>query len=596
MRDALLMLLRPVGIEGSLRPIVRRYVWAMPAVVGLAFLANLLEGCGISMLIPLVSTLLSTAPSDLPGPLSLISNFINQFEPSRRLLVAGSIILSFVLAKGVVQVGYGSLIGWVEGRISDELRRALATQLLTVGYPFHLQTSSSRLLNVLTREVWRVADAIRFGFMGVVAMTGVVVFGLLMVSLNFKLMIAVALGVGVIRGVQHLFVLGAHPISKRVTESNGRLSQLMMRVVQANRLIRVFNQEPREQAQFAAASNVVRRNMLRADVHKAFAGSVLEVSYSVLFISVLLGSYFAGVNLPSLVGFLLLLYRSQPFLKDLANTHLALATLRGSVKEVEWLLDKETKPGPPTGTRKLEHVTSGIVFEDVSFGYDDESRDTPALSNASFKLDGGRTIALIGRSGSGKSTVINLLCRLLEPTSGRILVNGIPLNEIDPANWRDRLGFAGQDAELIDGTLADNIAYGLNGATRDDVIAAAKLSDVHEFIQSLPNGYDTEVGLGGMGLSGGQRQRIGLARALIRQPDILILDEATSAVDGISEAAILGLLQACPWKATTLVVSHRASTLASCDDGVVLAGGKVVESGPLARLEGYKQMTVGETA
>jgi len=595
-RDALLMLMKPIGIEGALRPIVRRYVWALPVVVVLAFIANLLEGCGISMLIPLVGTLLATAPTNLPGPLGVVSDYINQFEPGQRLLIAGGVILIFVVLKGVVQICYASLIGWMEGRIGLEVRAALAKQILTVGYPFHLQTSSSRIMNVLNREVWRLADAIRFGFVSVVAVTGVSVFGILMLAFNWKLTLAVGAGVGVIRGTQHLFVIASHPISEWVTRTNERLSQLMMRIVQATRLIRMFNQEGREQENFAIASNEVRRSMFRADVLKAIAGAILESSYAVLFIAVLLGSFFAGVELPALVAFLLLLYRSQPFMKELGYAHLALAGLRGSVREVEWLLDPAGKPAPPSGVRPISHVSGPIVFENVSFGYDDVSRDAPALRNASFELESGRAIALIGRSGSGKSTVINLLCRLLEPTSGRILVNGIPLTEIDPTTWRDRLGFSGQDADLIDGSLADNIAYGAPGATREDVIEAARLADIDSFLQSLPEGYDTLVGLGGVGLSGGQRQRIGLARALIKKPDILILDEATSAVDGISEAAILALLKECPWKATVLVVSHRASTLASCDDGVVLADGEVVEVGPLAQLDAYRQMTAVEVA
>jgi subfamily B ATP-binding cassette protein MsbA len=595
-RNALLTLLRPIGVEGALRPIMARYVWGLPVVVVLAFVASLLEGCGISLLIPLVSTLLSTTPVNLPGPLAAVSDLMNRYPPADRLLLAGGVILGFVILKGVVQTLYGSFIGWLEGRIAHDVRCALTERTMTVGYAFHLQTSSSRMVNVLTGEVSRLGHAIRYGFMAVVAISGAAVFGVLMVVLNLKLMLAVAVGVTIIRLTQHLFVTGAHRTSDWVTAAGARLSQLMLRVIQATRLIRMYNQEAREQAGFAAASNELRRATLRADIQRAFAGSVLESSYAVLFIAVLLGSYFAGVHLPSLVAFLLLLYRSQPFLKDLTNAHLALAALRGSVREVEWLLEPAGKPLPPGGTLPIAKASAPIVFEKIGFDYEEGAREHPALQDVSFRLEPGRAIALIGRSGSGKSTVINLICRLLEPTAGRILVDGHPLSEIDPKSWRARLAFAGQDVDLIDGTLADNIAYGAAGATRDDIVEAATLADIHGFIQSLPNGYDTLTDLGGVGLSGGQRQRIGLARALIRKPDLLILDEATSAVDAVSEAAILEMLKSRGWRSTTLVVSHRVSTLSACDDGIVLAGGRVIEAGPLQGLDGWRQMMAAETA
>jgi subfamily B ATP-binding cassette protein MsbA len=208
-------------------------------------------------------------------------------------------------------------------------------------------------------------------------------------------------------------------------------------------------------------------------------------------------------------------------------------------------------------------------------------------------LEKGVATALIGPSGAGKSTIINLLCRLLEPTAGRILVDGVPLGEIDPVQWRSRIGFAGQDVDLVDGSLAENIRYGAPDASAAEIAEAARLADIYEFVVGLPQGFETKVGSSGLGLSGGQRQRIGLARALVRRPDLLILDEATNAVDTVSEATILELLMACPWKPTVLVVSHRANTLACCQKGVVLDNGRVVEAGPLNGLRTYKAMLSG---
>jgi subfamily B ATP-binding cassette protein MsbA len=287
-----------------------------------------------------------------------------------------------------------------------------------------------------------------------------------------------------------------------------------------------------------------------------------------------------------------LLYRMQPYLLTLNQARLTLEALRGSVREVEWLLDPAGKPLPPAGTVKLGPLTGPIRFERVSFTYPNRPEGAPALSDVSFELHPNRSIALIGRSGAGKSTIVSMLCQLLQPASGRNSAAGIDLAKIDPVSWRRRIGMAGQDIDLVEGTVAENIAYGVPDAGEAEIVEAARLADADSFIRTLPEGYDTRVGNRGMSLSGGQRQRIGLARALVRKPEILILDEATNAVDGISERAIMSLLRDRSRGIMTIVISHRQSTLACCEDGIVLEDGRVSESGPLRNLRFYHGMTL----
>lgn len=193
----------------------------------------------------------------------------------------------------------------------------------------------------------------------------------------------------------------------------------------------------------------------------------------------------------------------------------------------------------------------------------------------------------MGRSGAGKSTLLVLLCRLLDPTEGDVLVDGVPLREIDPNSWLAAIGIAGQDIDLIDGTIAENIRYGGPILTDDEIVAAATSAHAHAFIAEFPAGYQTRVGARGATLSGGQRQRIGIARALARKPSILILDEATNAVDAVSEKSINDVLSSLGGKMTIVVVSHRASSLALCDDAVVIENGTVRASGPRKELEGH---------
>ena len=581
-------------IGSPLWPISRKYAWAIPLVAVLSFLATTLEGLGIGMLIPLMGTLLASGPSNLSGPWAILAKVADATDPNTRLVVFGGTILGFVALKGIVQAVNTIFIAWIEGRAGNDIRAALSKQLLTVGFPFFLNEDRARLLNILATEAWRVYDALRTRFKIVVDAVSALVFTLLLLALSWRLTLVVAIGVLVIRAIQVNFVRRVQAMSAEVSASNLRLAERMMRTIDAIRPIHIFSQEDRERQNFTNASEELRHSLFRIERLSAVIWSLLELALAVLFIGILLSAHRAGMPFPVLFTFMVVLYRFQPVLRGLSGAHIALAATEGSVREVEWLLDPLGKPAAPSGAIPFNRLSGPIVFDRVSFSYGGSDSKGPAIHQLSFTLRQGRTTALIGRSGSGKSTIVSLLCRLVEPDEGHILVGGVPLADLNPQDWRARLGIAGQDIDLINGTIRENIDYGDPRADLAAIVEAARLADIHEFISSLPDGYDTMVGAQGFGLSGGQRQRIGLARAFLRKPDVLILDEATNAVDGLSEAAILSLLQNSGWNTTTLVVSHHASTLAFCEDGVVIQGGVLVEAGPLRDLEACRQMTVVE--
>jgi ATP-binding cassette subfamily B protein len=221
-------------------------------------------------------------------------------------------------------------------------------------------------------------------------------------------------------------------------------------------------------------------------------------------------------------------------------------------------------------------VTDGrVVYDDVTFGYDDET----VIEDVSFEVEGGETLALVGPTGAGKSTVLKLLLRMYDVDEGRITIDGQDLREVTIPSLRERVGYVSQDTFLFYGTVAENITYGTFDATREEVIEAAKMAEAHEFITNLPEGYDTEVGERGVKLSGGQRQRISIARAILKDPEILVLDEATSDVDTETEMLIQRSLDALTEDRTTFAIAHRLSTVKDADTIVVLEGGRVVERG-----------------
>jgi subfamily B ATP-binding cassette protein MsbA len=578
-----------LGLSPALAAIAKRYMWSIPIVAVLGFVANGLEGFGISLLIPILGDLFSDADTKLPGHLAALSGLGATLSPEHRLYAIAAILFFAAALKAVVMTASATIIAWVDGKAGHEIRSALSRKLVRVGYGFHLAQNPARLVTIVGTEAWRASDAIRTIFAMTAAAGAVAVFGLILLFIEWRLSLAVFAGVLVIRFAQGRLVHRLKTMSDRVSNANRRLSARMLLSVDAARLIRIFGQEEREEVRFREASDEVRRAMFRVDAASAPLGPAVDVMHAALFVLILLGAYHAGVALPVLVTSLVLLYRMQPHLRALNQGRLNLAALRGPVGEVEWLLDRDDTP-VSRGKLTKPDFTHPIVFDHIDFSYPNRPEAGPALSGISFSILPRRAIALLGRSGAGKTTIVNLLCRLIEPTAGRITVAGTDLRQIEPRAWLDDIGLAGQDIELIDGTIAENIAYGRPDASMDEIMEAARLADADGFIRLLPDGYATMVGTRGLSLSGGQRQRIGIGRALLRKPKLLILDEAMSAVDAISETAVVSLLRTIHETTTVLVISHRASTLACCQDGVVVEGGRIVDAGILSELPAYRRM------
>jgi ATP-binding cassette subfamily B protein/subfamily B ATP-binding cassette protein MsbA len=248
-----------------------------------------------------------------------------------------------------------------------------------------------------------------------------------------------------------------------------------------------------------------------------------------------------------------------------------------AVERIASMLRRDDKEYVRSGVKPFNGLRDRIEFQSVSLEYSSEER--AAVDNLDFTLPRGGMVALVGESGAGKSTIVNLLLRLYDPTSGRILVDGVDLRDLVLQQWRNHIGVVDQDPFVLNASLRDNIAFGKLNAQEDEIVAAAQAANAHEFIVQLAGGYDTTVGDRGYRLSGGQRQRISIARAILRNPDILVLDEATSDLDSHSERMIQEALDGLRRDRTLLVIAHRLSTIAKADQILVLEQGRVVEAG-----------------
>ncbi|NRP73288.1 Heterocyst differentiation ATP-binding protein HepA [Ensifer psoraleae] len=568
------------GLE-VLRDALGRQMRLLPAVVVLGLASAALEGAGIGLIIPMLGIIAGN--QDAAG-LNGISAAFQQvgagLDDGQRLLAITAVVLALITLKNILAFANTLLTTFIYGKASHAIRSALSDQLLRIGYPFFLQQSPGRLLNIISNESWRASDAIQTVLAALVHGSAAVILLAFLLLLSWQMTLFVALGLVLVQLVHAALSATLKGPSREVTSFNSELAARMLHLVHAGRLIRVFGQEEREKAVFATASDAVRRAGFVLQSRQGALPPLTEVLHSALFLAAVVSAWFVGVSFPVIVAFVVLLYRLQPHMRALQMSWSQIQGWSGSLEEVRWLLDSSDKPRPPTGKEPVDGLRERIKFEQVTFRYPGSEARPVVLQSAGFEIRSGRSTAIIGRSGAGKTTIVNLLCRFVEPDEGRILIDGVPLDQIDPSQWRRQIAVASQDLELVDGSIFENITYGEN-ATIAEVERAAKLAEAHSFVEKLPEGYSTIVGYRGASLSAGQRQRIALARALVRDPQILILDEATNAVDGLSEAAIVETLRLRAGRRTTIVISHHRSTISFCDDVVVLGSGRVKSQTPL---------------
>ncbi|MEI8702053.1 MULTISPECIES: ABC transporter ATP-binding protein [unclassified Mesorhizobium] len=580
-----MMRLVPPSLPMLRRALGRKQLRLLPAVVVLGLVSAALEGFGIGLIIPLLGIIMGQGDQTGMAGFSAVFQHVGSSLSERdRLIVISAAILGSIVLKNVFAFANTLLTTFIYGKASHSIRSALSEQLLRVGYPFFLQQSPGRLLNIISNESWRASDAIQIMLAAIVSASAAIILLVFLLLLSWQMTLLVTLGLVLVQIAHAVLSANLKAPSRSVASRNSDLASQMLHLVHAGRLIRIFGQESREKAVFDRASDGVRRAAFVLLTRQGALPPLTEVLHAMLFLAVVIGAWFVGVSFPLIVAFVILLYRLQPYMRALQMAWSQLQGLSGSLEEVVWMLDPSDKPEPPQGSGPFRGLGQGIKFDDVTFTYSGKDRRAVVLHSAAFEIRSGRSTALIGRSGAGKTTIVNLLCRFVEPDTGRILVDGSPLDQIDPSQWRRHIALASQDLELVDGTIFDNIIYGQDAASAGDAERAARLAEAHEFIEHLPQGYKTVVGYRGVNLSAGQRQRIALARALVRDPDILILDEATNAVDGLSEAAIVETLKSRAGRRTTIVISHHHSTISFCDDVVILSGGRVKKQAPFAAL------------
>lgn len=361
------------------------------------------------------------------------------------------------------------------------------------------------------------------------------------------------------------------------------------------RIIKAFRAERKMQDRFNQSTNEYRDATNRVSIRQASAHPVSEFLGTCLIVLVL---WYGGmlifsnptnpiIDAPTFIFYMVILYSIIQPLKDLSKATYCIPKGMASVERINKILLAENPIRDAENPQSIDTLKEGVEFKDIHFSYNGKQE---VLSGINLMVKRGQTIAIVGQSGSGKSTLVDLLPRYHDVCSGQILVDGKDVRQLRLSDLRNLIGNVNQEAILFNDTFFNNIAFGVENATMEEVIEAAKVANAHDFIMESEQGYDTPVGDRGCRLSGGQRQRISIARAILKNPDILILDEATSALDTESERLVQEALERLMKTRTTIAIAHRLSTIKNADEIYVLHEGKVVEKGKhdeLIALDGY---------
>ena len=580
------------GTIARLVRLLRPYPWLLPVLVGLGIAASLAEAVGIGLLIPLLGVLLQPAdPETLSGIERTIRAMMVDSDGEIRYVLVAGLIMMLIFLRTLILGAYAAVASSMTGRIAMDMRLALWDRVANAEMSWFSRSDHGRLLNIIENQTYRTTKALTSLTVLVVSLCTVFVFGVFLVVLSAPLALVVFLiGMPIFLFVRRLTAL-ANRFGRQLGTAHSALAGRVMELLTAMKTIRVFNRQLSERQRFSVAVNHLRRTFLRAEVLSRMLGPVLELIYLPVFFAVVGFALYQGTGIPVLLAFLLLLYRMQAPLKIVDGARVQLAEHTPALEDVEWLLATAPDERIRSGSRKSDGLRTSLRIEDVHFTYPATSE--PVLRGVSAEVRRGEVVALVGPSGSGKSTLVNLLLGLYVPDSGQILIDGLPLEGLDLHSWREHVAFAGQDGELVAGSAAHNIAYGASVASPEAVEAAARSAHAHDFLASTPMGYGMDVGARGTLLSGGQRQRIALARALVRKPDLLVLDEATNAVDTATELAIHSTITELAGRSTIIIIAHRTSTLMHADRVLVMSDGRIIEDSPPAQMSERAALLAG---
>jgi subfamily B ATP-binding cassette protein MsbA len=512
----------------------------------------------------------------------IIDDVLILTDASSLRFVAIAIVLVY-LFKGIGAYFSSYLMDDLGHRVVMRIRNDLFRHLLDQSAAFFARRTTGQLLSRINNDVGQVHRAVA-ETLGDLARETLSVVGFAALLVYYDAGLALLCMTGAPLAVYPLVRLGRRlrTVTRRSQERLEYMSHVAGEAFSGHRIVKAFGAEGREAAKFERASNQLYRTNLKVTGVLSTLPPLMEFLGGLAVAGALwYGSREIAMNrltageFTSFVGALLLMYGP---VKKLSRVNANLQQAAAAAERIFELLDIHTEVLDAPGAQPLPPFRDSIQFRDVVFGYEDgHGRST--LKGVSFSVRAGQMVAIVGRSGAGKTTLVNLLPRFYDVTAGSIAIDGQDIRGVTLRSLRDQIGIVTQDTVLFDDSIATNIAYGVPAASRSEIEAAARAAHAHDFIVTLPDGYDTRIGERGQRLSGGQRQRLAIARALLKNSPILILDEATSSLDAESERLVQDALMTLLLNRTSFVIAHRLSTVRRADAIIVLDRGRIAEIG-----------------
>ncbi|MDR3625369.1 MAG: ABC transporter ATP-binding protein [Ignavibacteriaceae bacterium] len=511
------------------------------------------------------------------------NNFVLQGDKLDSLLRVCFLVVAAFLLKNIFGYLQAYFLSYVEEGSMKDLRNAAYKHLHQLPMSYFKQERVGNLISRITNDVNVVQSSISAGFLNLIRepLTIIVFIGIA-VSISWKLtllaFIVLPFSMLIIAGIG----LKLRKHSTAIQAKMADITSILQETISGVKIVKAFGMEGYENNKFKRETYSYFRMMLRIVRIRNSSSPITE------FLSVIVGAviiYYGGVlvlqshtlKAAEFMGFLLAIFQTMPPIKELSTVNNRIQESSAAGDRIFEILDTEPAIKDIDNAGELKTFTNALAFKHLSFHYDDS--DDLILDDINFEVRKGEIVALVGPSGGGKSTLVDLIPRFYDPTGGQILVDGIDTKKVKVQDLRALMGIVTQETILFNESIKNNIAYGLDNYPVDKIIEAAKTANAHNFIMELPDGYETVIGERGLKISGGQRQRISIARAILKNPQLMIFDEATSALDNESELLVQEAIERMMINRTSIVIAHRLSTIRNATRIIVLDKGKIIQTG-----------------